>query len=101
MTKVERQWHHRWWCACGYNYSDDGTRYASLEEPMCPDCGRSGSRLKSSKGRWNIDWHGEGSWTREEWEVWIDPDKPTEPPNMLRGTRSWWTDFCELFTFRF
>ena len=102
MTNVARQWHHRWWCDCGYNYADETVFRLPRHQPMCPECGRPGIRMVCNKGRWNVDWHGEGSWTWEEWEVWIDPDKPTGIPDITgESWRTWWRDFCELFRFTF
>ena len=102
MTKVERWWHWRLFCPCGWNEENEyGPSRASFFNSMiCTECGRSHEKWELTKGRWNKDWDSDAPWTRADWEVWVDPDKPTGPPNNLIWSGSWWRDLRGLFKFR-
>jgi len=50
---------------------------------MCPECGRPGDRLKKIKGRWKRSWDAGNRWTREDFEVWVDPDEERQGPSVL------------------
>lgn len=66
-------WHHRWWCLCGHNY--EALYLLQNLQPMCPECGRPKERLEVFKGRW-LKSGGNTGWTKEDFEVWVDPDTP-------------------------
>ena len=90
MTIVEKQWHHRYWCPCGYNYEDElGTiKWVTTMHATCPDCGRTSNKWLLLKGRWKTV---KDIGKRDNFEVWVDPD-----PGLL----SWGKRFMEWLSKR-
>ena len=65
---------------------------------MCPECGRENRQFELLKGRWTRE-RGGTPWTREDWEVWKDPDfkpkPPAPPPNII--VKSWFKELLMKF----